>query len=276
MPELPEVECVVRALGSCLAKRVVADVEFLFQNMLQQGMDKEYFARQLRRRQVIDVKRRGKYILLFFQPELILEIHLRMTGRFFFAHQPFPPDKHTGAIFYFADGSVLHYQDIRKFGTFRLWEQDSFSQSTAYRLGPDPLSQDFSFSFFQELLERKKGVRLKPLLLNQQNLAGLGNIYADEILYRARIYPERTAGSLQPAEQKRLFKAVRAVLRESLEYGGTTFSDYRNVQGQSGRFQEHLKVYRREQQPCPRCGTAVCRTVVCGRGTYFCPSCQRK
>lgn len=277
MPELPEVECVVRALGPHLKNRRIEDVKFYFEQMLQQGIKGEEFARRLRGREILDVKRQGKYIFISLDSDLLLEIHLRMTGRFLFAPSPFPPDKYTGVVFYFEGGSVLHFQDVRKFGTFRIWEGDeALTCSPAYRLGPDPLSEQFSFAFFRELLQKKGKVRIKPLLLNQQNLAGLGNIYVDETLFRARIHPERTAASLKPSEIKRLFEAMGTVLQESIRRGGTTFSDYRDVEGRSGNFQEHLMVYRREKEPCPGCSTPVARTVVCGRGTYYCPSCQKE
>ncbi len=274
MPELPEVECVVRALSNCLPNLKITDVEFLYDRMLQQDMGRVEFVERLQGREIRKIKRRGKYILIYFSGGLILEVHLRMTGRFLFTPQPAPAARYTGAVFYFDGGSALHFQDMRKFGTFRLWEKNTLTQSPAYKLGPDPLSGEFSFPFFTRLLERKKKVRIKPLLLNQQNLAGLGNIYADESLYRARIHPTRTAGSLTTVEKKRLFKAINTVLQESIARGGTTFSDFRDLQGEVGHFQEQLKVYRREKQKCLHCSTPIARTVIVGRGTYYCPSCQ--
>ena len=275
MPELPEVECVVQALAGCLLNRKFSDVEFFYDRMLQQGMDRREFVRRLQGRQIREIKRRGKYIFFNLSGGMVLEVHLRMTGRFLFTSEPRPAARHTGAIFYFEGGGALHFQDMRKFGTFRLWDEDTLTCSPAYTLGPDPLSNEFSFSFFEHLLERKKAVRIKPLLLNQQNLAGLGNIYTDEALYRARIHPARTGGSLQDAEKKRLFRAISAVLKESISRGGTTFSDFRDLQGEVGHFQEYLKVYRREEKKCLSCSTLITRTVICGRGTYYCPSCQK-
>ena len=275
MPELPEVECVVRALGSCLPNLKIMDVGFFYDRMLQQGMDRAEFVQRLQGREIREIKRRGKYILIYLSGDLILEVHLRMTGRFLFTTQPVPAARYTGAVFYFEGGSALHFQDIRKFGTFRLWEKDTLTRSPAYKLGPDPLSSAFRFPLFARLLERKQKVRIKPFLLNQQNLAGLGNIYTDEALYRARIHPARTAGSLAATEKKRLFKAVKSVLQESIARGGTTFSDFRDLQGEVGHFQEQLKVYRREKHKCLHCGTPIARTVMVGRGTYYCPSCQQ-
>ena len=275
MPELPEVECVVRALEGCLPSQKITGVEFFYDRMLPPDMDRDTFSRSLQGREVLKIKRLGKYILIHLSGGMVLEVHLRMTGRFLYTSEGVPVSPYTGAVFKFEGGCALHFQDMRKFGTFRLWEQDVLSSSPAYRLGPDPLSPEFSFSSFSNLLERKKKVRIKPFLLNQQNLAGLGNIYTDEALYRARIHPSRLAGSLADAEKKRLFKAINTVLQESIGRGGTTFSDYRNLQGEVGLFQEQLEVYRRDKQKCLRCSTPIARIVICGRGTYYCPSCQQ-
>ncbi|MEW5921781.1 MAG: DNA-formamidopyrimidine glycosylase [Bacillota bacterium] len=273
MPELPEVECVVRALKNCVAGKRIAGVDFLFTRMLQ-NVDGVEFACLVSGRTIEEINRRGKYILFGLSGEMTLEVHLRMTGRFLFSEKLIPPGPYTGAVFYFEGGSSLHYQDIRKFGTFRLWEKETLHHSPAYRLGPDPLDKSFTLSLFTHILKRKQSVRIKPLLLNQQNLAGLGNIYTDEALYRACIHPARTAGDLMPWEIKRLYQAIGAVLQESIVRGGTTFSDYRDLLGETGNFQDHLRVYRREKERCRRCGTVIARTVMLGRGTYYCSSCQ--
>ncbi|HAP32420.1 MAG TPA: formamidopyrimidine-DNA glycosylase [Firmicutes bacterium] len=274
MPELPEVESVARALAECMPGKQIAAVKFFFTQMLRE-LDEKEFTRLLCGRKIEEIRRRGKYILFFLSGEIVLEVHLRMTGRFLFAETDIPPGRYTGAVFYFKGGGTLHFQDMRKFGTFKLWEKNSLSQSPAYNLGPDPLDGSFSLLSFMQILERKQAVRIKPLLLNQQNLAGLGNIYADEVLHRARIHPCRTAGSITLPEKKRLFEAINTVLRESIAGGGTTFSDFRDLLGRTGNFQAQLRVYRREKERCRGCGTPIRRMVVCGRGTYYCPTCQQ-
>lgn len=273
MPELPEVESVVRALRSCVSGRVIAGVIFNFTRMLQ-GIEAAEFTSLLSGREIEQVNRRGKYILFALSGELTLEVHLRMTGRFLFCAENMPVGAYTGAVIYFQGGGSLHYEDIRKFGTFRLWENNMLCHSPAYRLGPDPLDRSFTLSHFNRLLQRKRSVKIKSLLLNQQNLAGLGNIYTDEALHRARIHPARTAGDLRPAEMKRLYAAIADVLQDSIGRGGTTFSDFRDLQGEAGNFQDHLKVYRREKEKCRYCGSLIMRIVLAGRGTYYCPACQ--
>jgi len=273
MPELPEVESVAHALAQCIPGKKIAAVKFFFTRMLWE-LDEKEFVRTLCGRRIEEIRRRGKYILFFLSGEIVLEVHLRMTGRFLFAETDIPPGRYTGAVFYFEGGTTLHFQDMRKFGTFKLWDSESLSQSPAYNLGPDPMDGSFSLLSFMQILKRKQAVRIKPLLLNQKNLAGLGNIYADEVLHRARIHPCRTAGSLALPEKKRLFEAINTVLQESIAGGGTTFSDFRDLLGRAGGFQAHLKVYRRENEKCCGCGTPIRRMVVCGRGTYYCPACQ--
>lgn len=274
MPELPEVESVARALAACVPGKRISAVKFLFANMLQE-LDEKEFMHTLCGRRIEEIRRRGKYILFFLSGELVLEVHLRMTGRFLFVETDIPPGRYTGAVLYFEEGGALHFQDMRKFGTFRLWGKESLPRSPVYKLGPDPLDDSFSLLSFMRILERKQAVRIKPLLLNQQNLAGLGNIYADEVLHRAHIHPCRTAGSLALPEKKRLYEAINTVLRESIAGGGTTFSDFRDLFGRTGSFQVHLRVYRREKEQCGGCGTPIRRIVVCGRGTYYCPTCQQ-
>ena len=273
MPELPEVECVVLALRNSLPGKRIAGVEFVYTRMLQ-NTDAAEFTSLLCGRKIVEIKRRGKYILFFLSGETVLEVHLRMTGRFFFNNAAVAPGPYTGAVFQFEDGSTLHFQDIRKLGTFRLWQAETLLQSPAYRLGPDLLDDSFDFSLFARILEHKKSTGIKSLLLNQKYLAGLGNIYTDEALHLACIHPARTAGSLLPREKKQLFEAIMIVLREGIAHGGTTFFTFRDIQGQPGHFQEQLRVYRRERKRCLQCATPIARTVIAGRGTYYCPACQ--
>ncbi len=273
MPELPEVECVVRALSVSVVGKKILDIDFKFTRMLQ-SIDPGEFARLVKGRIIEAIKRRGKYIFFVLSGGLILEVHLRMTGRFLYSIKPLATGPHTGAVFSFEDGSSLYYEDVRRFGTFRLFDQETLCYSPAHSLGPDPLDEEFSLQQFARLLRHKGRTRIKSLLLNQQNLAGLGNIYTDEALYRAGIHPARPAGDLGPGESKKLFEAIISVLRESILSGGTTFSDYRDLLGNEGNFQDHLQVYRREKEKCRRCGAAIRRTVIAGRGTYYCPACQ--
>lgn len=273
MPELPEVECIVRDLRGCVQGKKIVGVEFFFENMLP-GITPEEFAGQVCGRIIRSVKRRGKYILFYLSGDKVLEVHLRMTGRFIFHPVPVKPEKYTGVIFYLSGNISLHFQDIRKFATFRLWEKQELYRATPFRLGPDPLEDNFTLESFLAIMAKKPGSKIKAFLLDQRNFMGMGNIYTDEALYRAGIDPARETGELDLKEKKRLYKAVYSILQEGIALRGTSVSDYRDLRGLPGGFQNRLKVYRRAGEPCPRCGTTLQRTVIAGRGTYFCPQCQ--
>jgi formamidopyrimidine-DNA glycosylase len=222
-------------------------------------------------RKVISAKRRGKYVILELDQGYLL-IHLKMSGRLWVVPGDEPPDKYAHVVFYLDDGRELRFQDTRKFG--RVYLVDDPREVTA-ELGPEPLADDFGLDDLRCLLRRRTG-RLKPLLLNQQFLAGLGNIYADEVLFTARLHPLRKADSLTCDEEARLYEAIRAVLRQAVAGQGTTLDDggYTDAQGQAGAYQEQIAVYGRKGQPCLRCQTSIERIVIGARSTYFCPRCQ--
>jgi len=180
-------------------------------------------------------------------------------------------DKHTRALFHLEDGRNLLFVNMRKFGRLYLAKD---AQEVVGRLGPEPLEAEFTPQRFAHLLANRRGA-LKPLLLNQRFLAGLGNIYTDEALFVAGLHPQRRADTLNPEEVKRLCRAIRLVLKEGLKDGGTTLEAYRRPNEEKGRHQERLQVFRRTGDPCPRCGATIERIVLGGRGTYFCPRCQR-
>ncbi|HHT47576.1 MAG TPA: DNA-formamidopyrimidine glycosylase [Firmicutes bacterium] len=273
MPELPEVECIVRDLNKYLKGKKITGVFFIFYQMLQ-GVSPEVFGREIRGEVIQEIKRRGKYILFFLSNDKILEVHLRMTGRLYYYSNSVAPEKYTGAVFYLDGGDELHYQDIRKFGTFRLHVKQDLSQLKPYLLGLDPLEDNFTLNSFLEILKRNPGRKIKPFLLDQKNIAGMGNIYTDETLFRAGIHPQRKVNSLTLQEIKKLFESLLSTLKEGIECRGTSVSDYRDIRGQEGEFQKRLKVYRREGAYCLRCGSTIQRKLLAGRGTYFCPSCQ--
>ncbi len=273
MPELPEVECIVRDLKNCVTGKQVTGLEFFFERMLR-GITPQEFAGQICGRVIKEVKRRGKYILFFLSGNKTLEVHLRMTGRFFFYPAPVKPGKYTGVIFYLSGNAQLHFQDIRKFATFRLWEEKELWKSVPFHSGPDPLEDDFVLELFLEIMEKKPKGKIKAFLLDQRNFMGMGNIYTDEALFRAGVHPARKTGGLSIKEKKRLFEAVWSILQEGIAFRGTSFSDYRDLRGLQGEFQNRLKVYRRGGEACLRCGGTIERKVIAGRGTYFCPQCQ--
>ncbi len=273
MPELPEVECIVRGLKDRLPGEKITGVFFVHDKMLR-GIGSEAFKEETRGGTINNLERRGKYILFFLSSAKILEIHLRMTGRLYYFSGPTDPQKHTGAVFYLESGGELHYQDIRKFGTFRIYAERMLHAAKPSLLGLDPLAENFTRDVFAELLGRNPRRMIKSFFLDQKYIAGMGNIYTDETLFRAGINPERKIKSLSREETNRLFEALLSTLKEGIACGGTSISDYRDIWGRQGGFQKRLRVYRREGARCLCCGGVIRRKAVAGRGTYYCPVCQ--
>lgn len=274
MPELPEVETIRRDLERLLAGKTITGVKVLFAGSIAHP-PVEKLAAGLAGRRFAGTGRRGKFLLLCLDDHSVLVFHLRMTGRLVCTGPEKVPQKHVHVLFYLDDGSVLYFQDTRKFG--RLWwlrqaELDSFAAFKA--LGPEPLSADFGFLPFCRAM-RGRNLSVKAFLLDQKAVAGVGNIYADEILFKSGIRPERPVSSLSNGEKERLYRSVRQVLEYAIECRGTTFSDYRDALGDEGGFQARLKVYKRHGKPCFSCGGIILKTRVAGRGTHFCPNCQR-
>ena len=263
MPELPEVETTRRrlrplVLGQTLRQVVHRDPARYRNTALAEG------------RRILEVDRRGKFLLFALEGGVELVAHLGMTGGF-----RLEPTPHTRAALVL-EGRTLYFHDPRRFGRpFGVRRGDYREIPLLLRLGPEPLSEAFAFpGFFRGLKESARP--LKALLLDQRLAAGVGNIYADEALFRARLSPFRPARSLTEEEARRLYRALREVLAEAVELGGSTLSDqsYRQPDGLPGGFQTRHAVYGREGLPCPACGRPVERRVVAGRGTHFCPTCQ--
>lgn len=271
MPELPEVETIVRSLRPELAGRTILAAAVDWPRTVA-ASTVEAFQQRVAGQRVEAVGRRGKYIVLQLSGSDRLLIHLKMTGHLQVMPADAPPGKHVRAVFYLDDGRQLWFHDPRKFGRLHLTDAPD---AVVGDLGPEPLADDFTLAAFTERLRRRHG-RLKPLLLNQQFLAGLGNIYADEALFAARLHPERRADALSDDEIAALYHAVRRVLRQGIENQGTTLDDggYRDARGEAGRNQEHLYVYGRTGQPCDECGAAIQRVVLNSRSAHFCPHCQ--
>jgi formamidopyrimidine-DNA glycosylase len=264
MPELPEVETVMRSLAPLVGRRIVA-AEFRAVRILRGG-DPDVLAGRLAGRRIAGVKRFGKFIVMPLEGGGYLLLHLGMTGRLLLGA---PTGKHTHAILTLDDG-VLLFDDSRQFGSFEFSEE--FPARVA-RLGPEPL--EIAFDDFRAALKRHK-TRIKALLLNQRFLRGVGNIYADESLFRAGIHPLAIAGRLRGERPRKLYDAIRAVLREAIDAGGSSISDYVDAQGRAGFFQFSHRVYQRTGEPCVSCGTAIRRLLVTQRSSHFCPKCQRR
>jgi formamidopyrimidine-DNA glycosylase len=270
MPELPEVETVARGLREPLIGRTITGLTARWPRSIA-APSPEVFCKQVAGRRILTVGRRGKYVVIGLDRGYLL-IHLKMSGRLQVVSPDVLPDRHTHTVFHLDDGCQLQFRDTRKFG--RVYLVDDIAEVTA-PLGPEPLADDFTLEEFQRRLERRSG-RLKSLLLNQGFLAGLGNIYADEALFAARLNPLRLANSLTCEEQTRLYQAIRAVLEAAIASRGTTLDDrgYTDANGAAGGYQNRIAVYGREGQPCLVCGAPVERIVLGGRSTHFCPRCQ--
>ena len=267
MPELPEVETIRTQLAPRLEGRVLARVEIL-DPRLTRPYDLFEVAEELEGDRVVAVERRGKYLLLRLESGLGLLVHLRMTGSFGFI-----PVSHERAILELDDGTRLAYRDVRRFGTWLVIEEADLEPYLATKNGPEPLGPGFTARWLSSQLARRHAP-LKAVLLDQRVVAGLGNIYADEALWRARVNPLRPANSVTPGEAVRITRAVRAALRAGIERQGSTLRDYSAPDGASGSMQEEFRVYGRDGEPCRRCGATIAKTRVGGRGTWFCPRCQ--
>lgn len=273
MPELPEVEVIRRGLEPLIRGRRFAKPELLFPGAVRYPSPED-FRRRLARRRVAGLERKGKYLLVRLERgELVA--HLRMTGRLIYREQGAIADPHLRAALPFEGGGALFFSDMRKFGG--LWLLDNKAERSftgMHRLGPDIL-EEVDRARFLSLVRKRPRARIKPLLLDQHFLAGLGNIYVDESLFHSGIHPCREAASLTREEIIGLYRSVRAVLEEGIRYGGTSSRDYRDARGEQGVYQHRLAVYGRKGLSC-RCGAEIRRIVVAGRGTYYCPQCQRQ
>jgi formamidopyrimidine-DNA glycosylase len=272
VPELPEVETVRRAIAPVLKGARLEHVEIRDARLVR-PFDPAIVARELVGERVTDVGRRGKYLIVRFDSGRALLVHLRMTGSLRHATRgALADDPHARAVIRLDNGSDVAYRDIRRFGTWELFEEGELAPYLRARLGPEPLG---SLSAAQ-LGRRLEGRRapLKSALLDQRTIAGLGNIYVDEALWHSRLHPLRVAGSLDEVELSRLHRAIRRVLRRGIERQGATLRDYALPDGASGTMQNEFQAYGRGGEPCERCRTTLVRIVVGGRTTTFCPRCQ--
>ncbi len=267
MPELPEVETVARYLRETVVGMRVVGVEILDERFAKLEEGHELVGRGIER-----VDRRGKYLALGLDDGWVLQIHLMMAGRLLVRPEGWEEDRFLRLLVRLEGGLELRFCDMRRFGRARQMEAREYREF-GRGLGPEPLSGGFTAARLGEIMEGRKSP-LKSALLNQKLIAGIGNIYADEGLWRGRLHPLKAAGSMTEAEAKRLHRGIRKALREGLEAGGTTFSQYRNAEGGAGEYQRELRVFRRTGEKCFRCGGIIERIVVGGRATHFCPRCQ--
>jgi formamidopyrimidine-DNA glycosylase len=276
MPELPEVETIRLALEPYVVGRTFDRVD-INDPRLVRPFEPLAVGAELEGERVAALERRGKYLIVRFESGRALLIHLRMTGslRHVGAGGKLSDDPHRRAVVKLDDGSDVAYRDVRRFGTWHLLEPHEVDEYLGRRLGGEPLARTFTGPRLGERLAGRRAP-LKAALLDQRTVAGLGNIYVDEALWRAQLHPLREAGSLDADELRRLTKAIREALRAGLARQGASLRDYSTPDGRRGRAQERFRVYGREGEPCPRCGTPIDKIRTGGRGTWYCPNCQRQ
>jgi formamidopyrimidine-DNA glycosylase len=273
MPELPEVETIRGALEPVLAGRRLVRVR-IDDPRLTRPVEPEAVANALEGDRVVAVGRRGKYVVIELESGRHLLVHLRMTGSFRYSRNgSLEVDPYRRAVVRLDDGSDVGYRDVRRFGTWLLLDPGELDAYLAARLGPEPLEGAFTAGMLRRALDGRRAP-VKAAILDQRVVAGMGNIYADEALWRARINPRRAAGSLDRDEVARLRRALREALRAGVARQGATLRDFRGPDGAQGSMQDEFRVYGRAGEPCRRCGAPVEKARVAGRGTWFCPLCQ--
>ena len=271
MPELPEVETVARSLRPFLVGRKILAFKDTRPGVLD-NISAASFKKKVKGRTVRKVSRRAKYLVLELDAGFIL-IHLRMTGKLYPLDKPPRDLRHISAYVTFDRDTVLIFKDTRKFGRFYFYPDESAYNFFSRRFGPEPLTDNFTLPWLKNNLTRRNRM-IKPLLLDQEFIAGLGNIYVDEALWHARIHPATPAIDIDKRKIAPLYKAIRLVLEESIHSNGTTFMDFKFLGGQEGGYTEHLRVFGRQGENCPRCKKPIDKILLGQRGTHFCPFCQ--
>ena len=291
MPELPEVETIVRDLRKEVLHRTFIDIWTDTSNMIKRDTF-EGFKKKLINKEIIGVRRRAKNILIDLSDNYVLLIHQKIAGHLLFGKWKLekgkwisekagplltdPINNYIHIVMLLNNGTQIVISDARKFAKVELWKKDELEASEDFlEIGPEPLDNNFSFTEFAKLFEKKKG-KIKQVLMDQSFIAGIGNIYASEILFDSKIHPEEEIKNLKEEDLKRIYKATREILKKAIELKGDSFSDFRTLYGEKGEAQGLNKVYQKDGQPCPRCGEKIKRITQGGRGTFFCPKCQTK
>lgn len=268
MPELPEVETIKSDLEKVILKKKIIKMELLDKKLVK-GIKPELLVKEVEKTTVNQILRRGKYLIFALSNDKFLVFHLKLTGQLVYG----TPDKRSRIIFYFDNGKCLDFLDMRRFAELRLTD-DWSKEKGIIDMGPEPFDNNFTVEKFQCMLANKK-TKIKPLLMEQKFLAGVGNIYAQEALFRVGVSPLRPANRLSSEEIKKLYCAIKDVLSEAIKYRGSSVDAYVDVDGKKGGMEQRLRVYGRGGQPCLNCGTLLKEIKLGGRGTTFCPKCQK-
>jgi len=273
MPELPEVETVKETLKRQILGKRIDKVDVRCERIVR-GIPVSEFTHDLSGHVILDITRQGKYIF-FHCDGIVMVVHLRMEGKFFLKPDTDPYEKHEHVIFVFSDHTTLRYHDVRKFGTMELMSPGTEQLAKGVdKLGLEPFATGFGKDYLKPLVQKSKRP-IKSILLDQTVVAGLGNIYVDEVLFRAKLDPKRPGTSISDHDLEQIAVFSKQVLAKAIELGGSTIRSYVSSLGVTGRFQNELKVHTMVGKPCPVCGTVIEKTKVGGRGTYYCPHCQK-
>ncbi len=291
MPELPEVETIVRDLKKKVLRRTFIDVWTDFPKIVKVPKSFEEFKKDIKGKKIEKIWRRGKNIIFELRGSRALLIHQKLTGHLLLGKWALekgkwqakvpgplsedPMNRFLHLVFWLDNGQMLALSDLRKFAKVELWLKSELENSKEFKsLGPEPLDKNFTFGKFKKILENKKG-KIKQVLMDQKIIAGIGNIYSDEILWRAKIHPLKEVSKLADSDFKRIYQVMREILTKAIEVKGESISDFRRISGEKGGFDPLRKVYRREGEKCLRCGAIIKKIKIGGRSSYFCPNCQR-
>ncbi len=278
MPELPEVETIRSQLEKLVVGKNIEKVDIGLPKMVKLALDR--FRKIVVGSRVKSISRRAKILIFELSSGWSILIHLKLSGRLIFRKKEEilkdEDAKWNHLIYYFQDGSRLFHNDLRQFGYVKLIETDKLADFfKKEKLGPEPLKKYFTFEDFSAILKRKPKAKIKQFLMDQQNIAGIGNIYSDEILFSARVHPLRKIADLRLEEGKKIFEGIKKILPEALKFQGSSVDLYLNALGKEGEYVPHLKVYGREGEKCKKCGGIIQRLKIGGRSAHFCPACQR-
>ncbi len=278
MPELPEVETIKLQLLRIIKAKTIKKVEVKLPKMIR-GANVKDFEKKVVGAKIKDIRRRAKLLVIELSNSYGLVIHLKLTGQIIYnptSNIQHPTSKHTHIIYYFADGSMLLHNDMRQFGYVKLVKTKDLPRLfQEEKFGPEPFDKYLTLEKFKAMLKKKGRVKIKPLLMDQTFIAGIGNVYAQEVCFKAKIKPTRTAGSLTDKEIKNLYEGLKKILKESIKCKGSSVDTYVDIKGKQGGYAPFLKVYRREGRKCPHCGAKIKSIRLGGRGTCFCPKCQK-
>ncbi len=271
MPELPEVETIKRQLNLLVAGKKIKEIEILLPKMVKAPLAK--FKTDVRSAKIKEFKRRAKILIIELSNGWSLLVHLKMSGQLIFDGNK---TKYTHAIFHFTDGHRLIFNDLRQFGYIKLVSTEQLNDFFEKEgFGPEPFDKDFTFPRFAAILDKKPNAKIKQFLMDQKNIAGIGNIYSDEILFTSRVHPLRRIKDLQPSEIKAIYRNIKKILNEAIKSKGTSADLYIDAYGREGNFLSKLRVYGREGKKCVKCKEEIKRMKIGGRSAHFCPNCQK-